>query len=238
MNEPVSTFKLFGLTFDIGNMVSLVVVAAIVFFFIFALSRKLQIQPTKKQNVLEMIVEYTNGLSTNSLSAKNAKPYGLYAFVLFVFLFISNQLGLFLEVAYNGVTYVKSPTSNPVVTMTLAVMALGLAHFAGVSKLGFKGYFSSTYLKPFKLWLPLNIFEEFANFLTLGLRLFGNIFAGELLLGMVSNLVVTHGVVMVIPGFILGMAWVGFSIFIGTIQSLVFVILTFVYISQKIQPEE
>lgn len=238
MNDPISTFKLFGLTFNIGNMVSVTVAAVFVFLFVFICSRKLQVIPSGKQNLLEMIVDFTNGIVNTSVEGAKAKVYGLFAFVLFVFIFISNQMGLLFQIDYNGVAYVKSPTSDPIVTLTLAAITLAWAHFAGVSKLGFKGYFSSTYLKPFKLWLPLNVFEELANFLTLGLRLYGNIFAGELLLGLLSSVALKYGIVAYVPTMLGALLWEAFSIFIGSVQAFVFVTLTFVYISQKIQPEE
>ncbi|AYF92809.1 F0F1 ATP synthase subunit A [Apilactobacillus bombintestini] len=238
MNDPVSTFKLFGLTFNIGNMVSVTVAAIFVFLLVFICSRGLQLIPSGKQNFLEMIVDFTNGIVKTSVEGSEANAYGIYAFVLFLFIFISNQMGLFIQVAYNGVSYVKSPTSDPIVTLTLAAITLALAHFSGVSKLGFKKYFASTYLKPFKLWLPLNVFEELANFLTLGLRLYGNIFAGELLLGMLSSLAFKFGILSFIPSALVAMLWEGFSMFIGSVQAFVFVTLTFVYISQKVQPEE
>ena len=82
--------------------------------------------------------------------------------------------------------------------------------------------------------LPVNIIEELANFLTLGLRIFGNIFAGELLLKLVAGVTFSHGALTIIPGFLLELLWQGFSVFIGSIQAYVFVTLTTVYISRKV----
>ncbi len=82
--------------------------------------------------------------------------------------------------------------------------------------------------------LPVNIIEELANFLTLGLRIFGNIFAGELLLKLVAGVAFSHGALTIIPGFLLELLWQGFSVFIGSIQAYVFVTLTTVYISRKV----
>ncbi len=82
--------------------------------------------------------------------------------------------------------------------------------------------------------LPVNIIEDFANFLTLGLRIFGNIFAGELLMSLIANMAFSHGPLTIIPGLLLELAWQGFSVFIGSIQAYVFVTLTTVYISRKI----
>ena len=127
----------------------------------------------------------------------------------------------------------RSPTADPVVTLTLSLMVMVLAFAAGVANNGLGGYLKG-YTKPFTLMLPVNIIEDFANFLTLGLRIFGNIFAGELLMSLIANMAFSHGILTIIPGLFLELAWQGFSVFIGSIQAYVFVTLTTVYISRKI----
>nr|MWN21768.1 hypothetical protein [Leuconostoc lactis] len=70
-----------------------------------------------------------------------ALPIEIYAFTLFFFIIVANEMGMLLQLqGANGVTYVKSPTADPIVTMTLAVMTLMVAHGMGVQQLGFKGY--------------------------------------------------------------------------------------------------
>ncbi len=236
MGEKISTFKFLGLTFNVGNLVAGTLAAAIVFFVVYALSRHLEIKPTTmKQNIFEWMADFTNGIVKGTINGKDAHKFNLYAFTLFFFIFVANQLGLLLQITLpNGVTYVKSPTSDPVVTLTLALMSLMLAHFAGIIRFGFKKYFSNTYLQPFKVWLPISVFGEFTNFLTLGLRLFGNIYAGEMLLKVIGNFAFSHGILTLIVGAPLGIIWQGFSVFIGSIQAFVFVTLTSVYISQKL----
>ena len=81
--------------------------------------------------------------------------------------------------------------------------------------------------------MPLKIIEEFTNVITLGLRLYGNIFAGEVLLGLIANMFISLGwwsLPIVMP---LEMIWIGFSLFIGAIQAYVFVTLTMVFMSHK-----
>ena len=131
---------------------------------------------------------------------------------------------------------VKSPTADPVVTMTLALCAVTLSHFAGVARQGVKGYFAD-YFKPFSLMFPIKLVEEFSNFLTLGLRIFGNIYAGELLLKLLAGMAFSHGIPTMIVSLPLEIIWQGFSVFIGAIQAYVFVTLTTVYISRKVTGE-
>ena len=99
-----------------------------------------------------------------------------------------------------------------------------------------KGYLKE-FVSPFALFLPIKIVEEFSNFLTLGLRIFGNIYAGELLLGLIGQVAFSHGVWTMPIGLALEVVWQGFSVFIGSIQAYVFVTLTSVYISRKVSGE-
>ncbi|MHA8138330.1 F0F1 ATP synthase subunit A [Lactobacillaceae bacterium Scapto_B20] len=238
MDDPISTFRLGGLTFNIGNMVAATVAALIVLLLVVWLSRNLQVRPTsKKQAVLEALINFSNTTTRGSMSDSDAASFKLYGFVLFVFIFVSNQLGLMLQVDVNGVTYVKSPTADPIFTMTLALFTIALSHYAGVKKLGFGGYFKNTYLEPFVFWFPLALFEEFSNFLTLGLRLFGVIYAGEILLKLVGGLAFSNGIVTLIGLAPIELIWQAFSIFLGAIQAYVFVTLTSVYINGKISAE-
>jgi F-type H+-transporting ATPase subunit a len=81
---------------------------------------------------------------------------------------------------------------------------------------------------------PLKIIEEFANTLTLGLRLYGNIFAGELLLSLLAAGLAHQGIIGTIAAIPLTMVWQGFSIFVGTIQAYIFTMLTMVYLAHKV----
>ena len=91
------------------------------------------------------------------------------------FVFFANEIGLMtkLVLPMNGheVTFWKSPTASPLVTLGLAMMAVLLTHYFGVARLGFGGYFSNSYLKPVAFLLPIKVIEEFTNVITLGLRL-------------------------------------------------------------------
>lgn len=234
--ESAYTFKLFGLMFDWTNMISGLIVFIIAFFVIFGLSRKIQMKPKGGQNVLEWMIDFTNGIVRGQMPASKTSQYNFFAFVLFIFIIISNELGLILQFGWNGHELVRSPTADPIITLTFALVVLSLAHFAGVAEHGVKGYLKA-YISPSALLLPINLFEEFGNFLTLGLRLFGNIFAGELLLKLLASLAFSHGPLTFIVALPLEIIWQGFSVFIGAIQTYVFVTLSTVYISRKVTEE-
>ena len=159
-------------------------------------------------------------------------------FTLFMFIFVSNQLGLIFQVNVGGITYIKSPTASTATTLTLAFAVLLLSHLMGVMKFGFKGYVKNSYFSPMPALFPINIIEQFTNFLTLALRLYGNIYSGEVLLTVIyQQLGKAAAPWTLIPAFPLEMVWQGFSVFIGSIQAYVFVTLTMVYMSQKVEKE-
>ncbi|MDR3191363.1 MAG: F0F1 ATP synthase subunit A [Lactobacillaceae bacterium] len=235
MDEKSSTFSIGMLTFDWPVVISTLVAAILVFLLVFFLSRNLQMRPKGKQNILEWMIDFVNGIVESSLPNATGTEVKLFAFVMFLFIFVSNQLGLALQVEVGGVTFLKSATANLLVTMTLGLVAIGLGHMLGVAKLGFKGYFKNVYLTPYTLLLPINIMEQFTSFLTLSMRLFGNIMAGEMLLMLIAGFGLPGGSFgwQTVPAFFLSMIWQGFSLFIGAVQAYVFVTLMNVYISEK-----
>ncbi|KRL39131.1 F0F1 ATP synthase subunit A [Liquorilactobacillus uvarum] len=237
MNEGAYVQELFGIPFNLSNDIPGLIAAAVVFFLLFWLSRNIQLRPNKRQNFIEWIIDFTNGIIKGIMPDEEGKKFGLLAFTLFVFIFISNQLGLMLQLTANGTSYISSPTSSAMTTLSLAFMVLMLAHFLGVKKFGFKGYFKNTYLSPIPFLFPLSVLEEFTNFLTLALRLYGNIYSGEVLLKLIYKFATSFGIASFIPAVPLELIWQGFSVFIGSIQAYVFVTLTMVYISQKVEKE-
>ena len=237
MNEKSVVVNVFGLNFNVTNCLGGTLVAIAVFFLVWYLGRNVSLKPNKKQNLLEYLIDFTNGIVKDNVADVDAQKHlSLYAFTLFMFIFFMNQLGLFFEFSINDHILVKSPTANPLITMTMAMMTLLLSYNFGVQKFGAKGYFAN-YAKPVGFLLPINIIEEFTNFLTLSLRLYGNIYAGEVLLKLIYNMANSKGVLTYIPAIPLEIIWQGFSVFIGSIQAYVFVTLTMVYISQKVEKE-
>lgn len=238
MGEKSVVVNFLGLNFNLTNCLGGTLVAIAVFALVYYLSRKVTLKPSKKQNVLEYLISFTDNIVEDNVEDKDAQKHlSLYAFTLFLFVFMMNQLGLFFEFSINDHILVKSPTANPLITMTMAMMTLLLAFNFGVQKYGFKGYISN-YARPVAFLFPINLIEEFTNFLTLSLRLYGNIYAGEVLLTLIGNrLAKSGGVWTVIASAPLTLVWQGFSVFIGSIQAYVFVTLSMVYIGNKVTQE-
>ncbi|ANS76147.1 ATP synthase F0 subunit A [Paenibacillus yonginensis] len=134
-----------------------------------------------------------------------------------------------------GVAWWKSPTADAGVSMGLAIMVFLMVHFLGMTR-NTKGYFKH-YIQPYVFFLPINLIEQFSKLLTHGMRLYGNIFAGEVLISVLLKLTVLGwgGWIASVAGLVV---WQGFSIFVGSIQAFVFTILTFVYISQAMETHD
>jgi len=134
-----------------------------------------------------------------------------------------------------GVAWWKSPTADPAVAMGLAALIFLMSHILGITR-NTKAYFKH-YLQPYPFFLPINLIEQVSKVLTHGMRLFGNIFAGEVLISVILRLGVLGpaGWVASILGL---MIWQGFSLFVGTIQAFIFVMLTMVYFSQMLESHE
>lgn len=123
----------------------------------------------------------------------------------------------------------KSPTANASATMALALMVVLLTHVEGMRR-NTKGYWKH-WLYPNPAFLPLNIIKLISKPLSLGLRLYGNIFAGEVMIAVIISMLGFVGV----PALIV---WQGFSLFVGAIQAFVFTMLTMVYMSQEIATDD
>lgn len=236
--EKSFVFKFMGLNFELSGIIGSTLMALAVFLICLWLARKVEMKPNKRQNVFEYLLDFTNGIVKDNVSDVAAQKHlSLYAFVLFLFIWFMNQLGMFLEVKVDDWMFIKSPTADPVATMSFAMMTLLLSFTFGVQRFGVGGYLKN-YAQPVGFLLPVNVIEEFTNFLTLSLRLYGNIYAGEVLLTLIGNdLAHAGGPFTLILAAPLAMIWQGFSVFIGSIQAYVFVTLSMVYIGKKVTTE-
>lgn len=238
MEDQTLKFQLFGISFDGTICFMTLLVCALIYGLVFYFSRKMEIRPTKRQNALEWLVDFVRNIVADNVPESEIGNYHFLAFILFTFTFMANQIGLITKIVYGPENFSiwKSPTADPLVTLTMALIVILLSHFYGLRKLGAKKYFVNSYLRPLPFLLPVNFVEEFTNLLTLGLRLYGNIFAGEILLSLIAQLAMNNAFTFVIA-VPLEMIWVAFSVFIGAIQAFVFTTLTLVYISHKIEEE-
>lgn len=179
---------------------------------------------SKRYSVLELLVSYLSDLTT-SILGPNGRPYVPYIISLFLFILLLNEIGLFPLIG-------RSPTADINTTAALAITTILLIQIVGVRNHGL-GYYKHLFVKPWILgifMLPINIIDELARPVTLAMRLFGNIFAGEVLLLVVAGVINAHlGAISAIanigPLFIFA-----FNLIIGLIQAMVFTLLTIAYL--------
>ncbi|WP_207761709.1 F0F1 ATP synthase subunit A [Tetzosporium hominis] len=228
-------YHLFGLTGNLSTLMMLAVTTLIVFLIAFFSTRNLKLKPTGMQNFMEWIMDFVKGIIKSNMDWKTGGSFHILGITLLLFIFVANVLGLPFAIIYNDYLWWKSPTADPTVTMTLAAMIIIMTNYYGIKAKGFKGYISD-FAKPLPFLAPLKVIEEFANTLTLGLRLYGNIYAGEVLLALIAGLA-TSSIFGFVGAIIPALAWQGFSIFIGGIQSFIFVMLTMVYMAHKVSDD-
>lgn len=191
---------------------------------------------------MEWIIDFVKNIMENSIGIKDNFFILSVGVGLLLYLLIANIMGIPFSIiaGENHATWWKSPTSDAHVTLTLAIMMIVYTHYIDIRLHGFKGYLLS-FFKPFKALFLINILEQFASTLTLGLRLFGNIYAGEIMLGILAG-AVTHGfdggVFTGIGASLLTagpmIIWQAFCLFIGGIQAYIFVTLFMVYVGQRV----
>ncbi|WP_462408874.1 F0F1 ATP synthase subunit A [Neobacillus sp. Marseille-QA0830] len=226
----------FGLTFDLSIILTSTVAALIVFLLAYLLTRNpADHLPKKSQNFMEWVIEFVKDIMKNCMGASNNLFILSTGVTLLMYLLIANFMGIPFSIVTaqdKPVTWWKSPTADAHVTMTLAIMIIVYTHFIDIRTNGFKHYLLS-FFKPFTALFPINILEQISTTLTLGLRLFGNIYAGEVMLALLAS-TVTHGIVTAFLVAVPMLIWQAFCIFIGAIQAYIFVTLTMVYISHRL----
>lgn len=193
-------------------------------------------KPKGLQNFMEWVMDFVRGIIGDTMDWRTGKDFLPLGLTLIFYIFISNLLGVaFMFVDSEHHLWWKSPTSDAGITLTLSTMVIVLTHYYGIKYRGAKEY-GKDYFRPLPFLFPIKLLEEFSNTLTLGLRLFGNIYAGEVLLSMLAALTASS-VLGFLGGAIPMLAWQGFSLFIGGIQAFIFVMLTMVYMSHKVSTD-
>ncbi|HIU64604.1 MAG TPA: F0F1 ATP synthase subunit A [Candidatus Avacidaminococcus intestinavium] len=199
-----------GVVINMQTMYMSWLTMAVVAIIVFAATRNPKIIPSGIQNVVEVFIDWLNGLMDSNIGIEGRRTMAPFIITLFLFLFVGNEIGLLPQVG----AHFTSPTNDINVTLGMAITVSLTVYTIGVLKNGL-GYFKH-FIQPSFLFLPLNILEELSKPLTMALRLFGNILAGEILLIVLYMLAP-----WVIPDL-----WVGFSLIVGFLQAFIFTMLT------------
>jgi F-type H+-transporting ATPase subunit a len=185
--------------------------------------------PGKLQLAFETIIGAVEGQIKSTMGDGGLFIVPL-AVSLFMFILLCNWLEMIPTTWPGHRALLPSPTGDINMTAALAILVIFLVHFTWIQKNGFKSY-ASHYFKPYKALFPLIVIEEITKPVSLGLRLFGNIFAGGIMLELIANM----PAVWVIPIPLLDVVWKLFDgLFVGPVQAFIFTLLTLLYFSSAV----
>jgi F-type H+-transporting ATPase subunit a len=208
----------FKITINIEVVIMTWIVILVLIFFGFWTARKRSVIPNLTQVLGELFVNQLYTLTEDALDKRYAKRYAPMICALFMFLLLSNWLGI--------IPHLEEPTKDLNTPLSLGIMGFVIAHYAGIKSKGFKAY-AKEYFEPIFFMMPLNIIGELAKIVSISFRLFGNIMGGSIIILVVSHL--TYSIVL--PPLLNAF----FGLFVGTIQAFVFTMLTLVYISVQVK---
>jgi F-type H+-transporting ATPase subunit a len=205
-------------------------------------------QPGQFQNFIEMVIEGIEDQVLSVFDHKNDLVAPL-ALTIFVWVFLMNlmdlvpvdwipELALFLGVPYMKIV----PSTDPNITMAMALSVFALVIYYSVKCKGLGGFLSELSFHPFPvskytapLLIPINFILELVTLIakpvSLGLRLFGNMYAGEMIFILIA-VMFSANLALALLGGALQWAWAVFHVLIITLQAFLFAVLSVVYLSQ------
>jgi len=187
--------------------------------------------PTKLQLVWESVVKEVQTQVEDNLG--RVHPYVVpLATALFFFILVANWLEVIPTEPNKHLHLLPSPTADTNLTYAMGFIAMVSVWIYGIRKKGVKAYFKH-YLEPYPILLPLELLQDLLKPITLALRLFGNIFAGGIMIALIGSLVSLAPGHIPLGGFfavILSVVWKLFdTMFLGALQAFIFALLTVLY---------
>ncbi|TRX73798.1 F0F1 ATP synthase subunit A [Pseudomonas mangiferae] len=229
------------------------VILGVLFILLFraAARRATSDRPGALQNLVEVMVEFVDGSVKDTFHGRNALIAPL-ALTIFVWVFLMNFMDLLpvdwlpkLIALVTGDPHVFSrvvPTTDPNATLGLALSVFALILFYSIKVKGIGGFLGELALHPFSsknilvqiVLIPVNLLLELVTLIakpiSLALRLFGNLYAGELIFILIA-IMFGGGLLLGALGVALQWAWAVFHILIIVLQAFIFMMLTIVYLS-------
>jgi F-type H+-transporting ATPase subunit a len=231
---PETIFKIGA--FPVTNTVlDTLIVDAIIIGSVIYLTRKISLKPKAFQNAVEMIIEIFYGL-TESVTQNTAMIFP-YFMSFFLFILLANYSGLIPGFGTIGfwkhgelVPLLRAATSDLNLTLALALISIVAAHVMSLKTVGLKSYLSRYFsINPINLFVGiLELVSVLTSLVSLSFRLFGNIYAGEVVLTVVSS----------IFAFVVPLPFLALELIVGGVQALVFSMLTMVNMSILTTPHE
>jgi F-type H+-transporting ATPase subunit a len=194
-----------------------------------AIRRSLREVPGKLQGFFEYLMEVGLGIMDSTLgSRQRSLRYFPLIFTIFLFVLVSNWLGLLplSHVLVGKAPILRAPTADLNFTIALAIIAVLAVNVLGVAAIGLKAHAKKFFVNPLRDPIGafvglLELVSEFVKIISFSFRLFGNVFAGEVLLTIVAFLV----------PYVVPLPFLFLEVFVGLIQAFIFSMLTLVFLS-------
>jgi F-type H+-transporting ATPase subunit a len=214
-------------------------VSLLLIIFAIIFRNKIKLIPGKIQGIVEMGIEALLGLMESVLGTKEAaEKYLPLIATIFIFILASNWLGLLpgvgsfiLEKGKMEVPLFRSPAADLNFTLALAVMSVLVTNFFGMVALGFFKHIKKflNFSGPIKFFVGiLEFLSEISRIISFSFRLFGNVFAGEVLLIII---------IFLLP-YVAPVPFLFMELFVGAIQAFIFAMLTLVFLASNITATE
>ncbi|MDD3922868.1 MAG: F0F1 ATP synthase subunit A [Endomicrobiaceae bacterium] len=231
---PEILFKIAG--FPVTNtIVTTVITDIVIISLVLILKFTISLYPKIFQNIMESVVEYFYD-STKDVAGSRVKFIYPWVLTFFIFIVVSNLMGLLPgfetirfhpigNSSHEGVPLFRTATSDLNLTAAFAVVSIFMTHFYAIKHTGVKSYirrFVSFQLFPVFLFVGfLEFIGEFTKVISLAFRLFGNILAGEVVLGTMSSMV----------AFGVPVPFMMLEVMVALIQAVVFAMLTMAFMN-------
>ena len=218
IHQLIIPFPGHNLTFNIESILMTWIVCGLLIVFGLLTTHKKARIPESWQILGELFVSQFFSLTEDALDKEMAKKYGPLICALFMFLVLSNWLGI--------LPHLEEPTRDLNTPLSLGLMGFAISHYVAIKTKGFKAYIKE-YFAPIFFMMPLNLIGELAKIVSISFRLFGNIMGGSIIILVVSYLTFN----IIFPPLLNAF----FGLFVGAIQAFVFTMLTLVYISVQVK---
>lgn len=205
--------------------------------------------PRGMRNVVESLVDFVDGMVRSVFKHPDIGYVAPMALTIFVWVFFMNLMDLvpvdlipYIFQFGLGVEYMKIvPSTDPNITMGMALSVFVLIIFFSIRQKGLGGFLAEISFHPFGKWLlPFNLILEvvglLAKPLSLGLRLFGNLFSAEMIFILIATMYT--GLLIGLFGGFLQFAWAVFHILVVPLQAFIFMVLSIVYLAQAYEEGE
>ncbi len=203
--------------------------------------------PGALQNAVEIVVDFIDDTVSSIFQHRNSLIAPL-ALTIFIWVFLMNLMDLVpvdwipVLAATSGIEYMKIvPSTDPNITLGMACTVFFMIIFFSIKVKGLGGFLKELLCHPFPWYLfPVNFVLEtvtlIAKPVSLGLRLYGNLFAGEMIFILIALLY--GGIVLSLAGGVLQWAWAVFHVLVITLQAFVFAVLSVIYLAQAHDVED